>query len=117
MSGIPRLCPSATAISALLRLYVKTSSIVPEAADGPLKNSGLIEEGDALPYVTERGRIRELSQPGGQKIRVLAPPIHFPGECYELTPAPTLGGDTDAVLEELGYDAETCARLRENGVG
>ena len=69
------------------------------------------------PYVTERGRIRELSQPGGQKIRVLAPPIHFPGECYELTPAPTLGGDTDAVLEELGYDAETCARLRKNGVG
>jgi crotonobetainyl-CoA:carnitine CoA-transferase CaiB-like acyl-CoA transferase len=69
------------------------------------------------PFVTERGRIRELSQPGGQKIRVLAPPIHLPGETYDVKPAPTLGGDTEALLDELGYDADTRARLRETGVG
>jgi len=28
-----------------------------------------------------------------------------------------LGGDTDALLDELGYDADTRARLREDGVG
>jgi crotonobetainyl-CoA:carnitine CoA-transferase CaiB-like acyl-CoA transferase len=69
------------------------------------------------PYVTERDRVRELTQPGGQKTLVLAPPIHFAGENYELEPAPVLGGDTDDLLDELGYDAETQAKLRENGVG
>ena len=69
------------------------------------------------PYVTERGRVRELAQPGGQTIRVLAPPIQFPGETYDISSAPVLGGDTEALLEELGYDSNTRARLRETGVG
>ncbi len=69
------------------------------------------------PFVTERGRLRELSKPGGQAFRVLAPPIQLPGETYDLKPAPVLGGDTEALLEELGYDADTRARLRESGVG
>ena len=69
------------------------------------------------PYVTERGRIQELAQPGGQTVRVLASPVQLPGETYAAQPAPTLGGDTEALLEELGYDAETLADLRKNGVG
>ncbi len=69
------------------------------------------------PFVTERGRIQELTQPGGQKIRLLATPVHCPGESYPARPGPELGGDTDALLGELGYDAKMCARLRETGVG
>ena len=69
------------------------------------------------PFVTERGRIQELSQPGGQKFRLLATPVQLPGEIFPARPGPTLGGDTDAVMEELGYDADKRAQLRQNGVG
>ena len=76
-----------------------------------------MQRGRCLRRVTERGRILELSQPGGQEFRALAPPIQFPGETNDTGPAPTLGGDTEALLDELGYDADTRARLRETGVG
>jgi crotonobetainyl-CoA:carnitine CoA-transferase CaiB-like acyl-CoA transferase len=31
-------------------------------------------------------------------------------------PAPDLGADTDAVLQELGYSTENIVRLREAGI-
>lgn len=69
------------------------------------------------PFVTERDRIQDLTKPGGQAFRLLAPPIQLPGETYVARPGPELGGDTDDLLDELGYDAQTQARLRETGVG
>lgn len=100
-------------------LSAKTTAQWMDVFAGAVPASPLNDVAQALenPYVTARDRVRELSQPGGQKTRVLAPPIHFAGETYEMTPAPILGGDTDDLLEELGYDAETQAKLRETGVG
>ena len=69
------------------------------------------------PFVTERARIQDLTKPGGQAFQLLAPPIQLPGETYGARPGPELGGDTDDLLDELGYDAQTQARLRESGVG
>ena len=69
------------------------------------------------PYVTKRDRIQELTSPGGRKFRALSPPIQFPGEQNLTAPSPALGADTDDLLAELGYDADTCAALKTSGVG
>ena len=69
------------------------------------------------PFVTKRGRIQEMSQSSGVLIRTLASPILCPGEQAVARPGPTLGGDTEAVLDELGYDEQVRAQLRESGVG
>lgn len=100
-------------------LSVKTTAAWMDEFSGAVPAAPLNDVANALenPFVTERGRVREVVQPGGQAVRVLAPPIQFPGETYDLQPAPTLGGDTDDLLDELGYDADTQAQLRENGVG
>lgn len=86
---------------------------------GAVPAAPLNDVGQALenPFVTEQGRIQELTQPGGQTFRLLATPIHTSSETYAARPGPPLGGDTRELLEELGYDADTRSRLRENGVG
>ncbi|MCT8973939.1 CaiB/BaiF CoA transferase family protein [Microbaculum marinisediminis] len=69
------------------------------------------------PFVANRGRIQDLSQPGGGTFRMLASPIQCPGEAPPASPGPALGGDTEALLDELGYDSETRLRLLDTGVG
>ncbi|NKB50422.1 MAG: CoA transferase [Alphaproteobacteria bacterium] len=100
-------------------LSAKTTAAWMDEFAGAVPAAPLNDVAHALenPFVTERGRVQQVVQPGGQAVRVLAPPIQFPGETYDLQPAPTLGGDTDDLLDELGYDAKTQAQLRENGVG
>lgn len=100
-------------------LSEKTTEEWMAAFAGAVPASPLNDVAQALenPFVTERGRIQDLTQPGGQPFRLLATPIQLPGETYSARPGPPLGGDTEALLEELGYDADTCAQLRESGVG
>jgi crotonobetainyl-CoA:carnitine CoA-transferase CaiB-like acyl-CoA transferase len=44
-------------------------------------------------------------------------PVLFSQSRTDLTtPAPGLGEHTDAILRQLGYDAERIAQLRQNGV-
>ena len=50
------------------------------------------------------------------RFRMVAPAFRFPGEAMPRQGAPALGADTDAVLEELGYDADRIATLRAAGV-
>ena len=72
-----------------------------------------LHEGWQEPYLRERGMISE----GADGIERLGTPVKFLGE--PGTPSEKLsglGGDTDALLERLGYDATDRQRLKDNGV-
>ena len=58
---------------------------------------------------------RDRARPPARCARSL-PPATFAGVEPVMGPVPALGADTDAVLGELGYDAETIARWRRDGV-
>jgi crotonobetainyl-CoA:carnitine CoA-transferase CaiB-like acyl-CoA transferase len=60
------------------------------------------------------GMLAEVEHPQGP-LQVLANPIRVDGERLPVTAAPKLGADTDALLAELGIDAEERERLRAAG--
>ena len=68
----------------------------------------------AHPQLSERDRWRTVGSPVGE-LRAILPPITFADTEARMGPIPDLGEHTDAVLAELGYDADTVARLREEG--
>jgi crotonobetainyl-CoA:carnitine CoA-transferase CaiB-like acyl-CoA transferase len=47
---------------------------------------------------------------------MVPPAFRLAGETMPRQGAPALGADTDAVLSELGYDADRIATLRAAGV-
>jgi succinate--hydroxymethylglutarate CoA-transferase len=69
------------------------------------------------PFVTGHNRI--FSVPHGAtadgSYRMVAPPVRFAAEGAPQRPAPELGADTRAVLQELGYDTERISRLKAAG--
>ena len=46
----------------------------------------------------------------------LASPIKLNGKRLPNRAGPLLGADSDAILNELGYDAGAVARLRDGGI-
>jgi succinate--hydroxymethylglutarate CoA-transferase len=42
--------------------------------------------------------------------------VRMSGDATPTRPAPELGGETDEILVEIGYDADRIAALREKGV-
>jgi alpha-methylacyl-CoA racemase len=91
------------------------------ASPGLAAGVGPVNEVEDLledPQVT--GRDSLVSIPGTEA-RVLANPIRFEGQggtaaSSALRPPPDLGGDTDAVLSELGLGADALEELRSSGV-
>ena len=67
------------------------------------------------PFVTEHGRLQTLSHPSAGEYRLVAPPVRS-ADTPPSRPAPALGEHTDALLTELGYDAQRLQRLRTSGV-
>jgi crotonobetainyl-CoA:carnitine CoA-transferase CaiB-like acyl-CoA transferase len=67
-------------------------------------------------FVSERGAVEEFEYPDGRTARLIANPLRFRDEELPRRAAPALGADTDALLAELGYDAERIARLRTRKV-
>jgi crotonobetainyl-CoA:carnitine CoA-transferase CaiB-like acyl-CoA transferase len=67
------------------------------------------------PFVTENDRLQTLIHPSAGEYRLVAPPVRS-GETPPSRPAPALGEHTDALLTELGYDAERLRTLRSSGV-
>lgn len=71
----------------------------------------------ANPQVIHREMVQTIEHPVAGSLKLLRNPIRFsetPIEVY--TPPPTAGEHTDAVLGELGYDANALKELRERGV-
>ncbi|MFZ0018946.1 MAG: CoA transferase, partial [Acetobacteraceae bacterium] len=66
-------------------------------------------------FVTQDDRVWSYAHPSGE-FRMVPPAFRLPGEAMPRQGAPALGADTDAVLMELGYDAERIKALHATGV-
>jgi CoA:oxalate CoA-transferase len=71
----------------------------------------------ADPQVIDQQMAVTQHHPGRGDVTMLGFPIKFAAApCQLRRPAPEIGADTDAILAELGYDAEGIARLRKAGI-
>lgn len=69
----------------------------------------------AHPQVLARKMIREIESPVGT-VPVVASPLHLSDSPARLDPIPSLGGDTEAILRELGYTAAEIDQFRRDRV-
>jgi crotonobetainyl-CoA:carnitine CoA-transferase CaiB-like acyl-CoA transferase len=88
-----------------------------EAADTQF--APILDTAQALenPHNLARGMVVELATPAGERVRQVGPPVKLSetkAQARRLAVAP--GADTEAVLAELGFDAEAVAALRGQGV-
>jgi crotonobetainyl-CoA:carnitine CoA-transferase CaiB-like acyl-CoA transferase len=67
------------------------------------------------PFLAERDGVQSLDHPDRPDLKLLASPIRT-GAAVPSRPAPKLGQDTDALLEELGYEPAAIEDLRSQGV-
>jgi len=69
------------------------------------------------PQLRERGLFGEVANPWeGKTFPALATPVRVDGARVPFRPAPALGADTDAVLNEAGFTEEEISTLRARGV-
>ncbi len=99
-------------------LSARTTAQWLEEFAGAVPAAPLNDVGSALdnPFVAERGGTMAVDHPSGTPFRAVTPPIRMAGDPPPARPAPALGGDTDAVLSEIGYDAARIRALRDKGV-
>ena len=74
-----------------------------------------VEEFAKHPQLAARSRWREVGSPAGP-LRMLLPPFDIAGMEVPMGPVPALGEHTDAILQELGFDAATIAAWRRAGI-
>src|SRR5437016_489127 len=67
------------------------------------------------PQLQARGRWREVESPVGP-LRALIPPLTMEGVEPAMGEVPALGQHTDAILKELGFDADTITTWRKGKV-
>ncbi len=71
----------------------------------------------ADPQVIDQEMVLTQEHPGHGEVKMLGFPVKFEGApCRLRRPAPEVGGDSDAVLRELGYSAEEITKLRAAGI-
>ena len=98
-------------------LCTRTTAESIEAMGGAVPCAPVHDLQQALdnPFHHEREGIQRLEHPDHDGLRVVASPIRM-GAKVPARPAPKLGQDTDAILEELGYDQAATDDLRAEGV-
>lgn len=86
---------------------------------GSVPASPILDIADAMdnPFVAERGGIHDFAPPAGleETFRMVAHPIRNSGSAPPKRPGPELGGDTDALLNELGYGPAAIRTLKDSG--
>lgn len=76
-----------------------------------------LKEVFADPQIEDQEMAIAVDHPGHGKVRMLGFPVKFRRRpCRLRRPAPALGADGQAILEELGYSGEEIRRLAEEGV-
>ena len=68
------------------------------------------------PWLDTIGMRDSVSHPDMEEMQVLANPIRLDGARLPNKAGPLLGADSDDVLAEIGYDADSIAQLRQSGV-
>ncbi len=68
------------------------------------------------PLVRDEGRLKDYAHSAGGGVRMVAGPVHCPGDEAPTRAAPALGADTEELSRELGYDEARIAHLRDTGV-
>jgi crotonobetainyl-CoA:carnitine CoA-transferase CaiB-like acyl-CoA transferase len=67
------------------------------------------------PQIAARRLIREVESPVGP-VPVIASPLRLSSSPPRYGPIPELGGDTEPILRDLGYDAAAISELRREKV-
>jgi crotonobetainyl-CoA:carnitine CoA-transferase CaiB-like acyl-CoA transferase len=75
------------------------------------KTGELARDGDAL----ANRFIQEVDYGDGRSIKMVSTPVQFDGRALKARPAPELGGDTDAVLADAGFDEDQIIDLKVSG--
>lgn len=68
------------------------------------------------PYFAETDGIQTIAHPQRPGLRVLSNPIRLDGARAQATPAPSLGADTDSILNDAGYSQAHISAMRDAGV-
>ncbi len=86
--------------------------------EGHVPVAPVYELGQALdnPWLDTIGMRDSVMHPDMEDMQVLANPIRLDGARLPSKAGPLLGADSDAVLAEIGYDADSISRLRQSGV-
>jgi itaconate CoA-transferase len=74
-----------------------------------------VEEFLDHPQLAARGKWQQVDSPVGP-LRALVPPFGFADVEPKMGPIPALGEHTDKILTELGFDPDTIAQWRREGI-
>ena len=103
---------------AIARVFSELTSeeVVARLESSGIANAKLGSIGDfpEHPQLHARDRWREIDSPAGL-LRALVPPVEMTGVEAAMGAVPSLGQHTDAILAELGFDADLIAGWRKEG--
>ena len=126
LAGDPRFSSNASRVEHQAALDgIISASFAPFTADALLERldaAGIanarmntVHEFIDHPQLAARNRWREVDSPVG-RLRALVPPVSLDDGDAVMGAIPSVGQHTDAILDELGFDAVTIARWRESGI-